>query len=388
MYHDNQQRPRDASGERARPRVITRMDATGEIVVITQADLRRAQQRLRASTRRRPSAGQADAGRDELGRPRSFKQRSSSPRSFGMRSSSPRSLGMRSSSPRSLGMRSFGGRLATLAGIIALAVPVALAVRGGDARSESLAPAETRPDAVPATIAPTPSDATTSAATTSPATTAPPTAAPTVTTAAPVTTQAAAPATTAARRRLACASKYTVVRGDSWSRIAGKVDVATGDMLAANDATARTLLLPGQVICLPPGATPTTTAPPATAPPTTKPRVTTTTVKTTPPPVTSPPVTSPTRTYTKDEIVQIIREEWPDHLEEKALTIVQRESRFNPLAKNSCCYGLFQINWNAHKSWLVTIGVTSATQLLDPRVNAHAAYIVYQRSGSFAPWGG
>lgn len=287
---------------------------------------------------------------------------------------------------RPIEMRSFAGRLVTLVGIIALAVPVALAVRGGDARSESLAPADTWPDTVPASIAPAPSTAapTTAAPTAPPA--APPTAAPPVTTAAPATTQAAAPATTAARKHLACASKYTVVRGDSWSRIAGKVDVATGDMLAANDATARTLLLPGQVICLPPGATPTTTAPPA--PPTTKAPATTkppaTTVKTTTP----PPNTSAPRTYTKDEIVQIIREEWPDHLEEKALAIVQRESRFNPLAKNSCCYGLFQINWNAHKSWLVTIGVTSATQLLDPRVNAHAAYIVYQRSGSFAPWGG
>jgi len=370
MYHDSQQRPRDASGERARPRVITRMDATGEIVVITQADLRRAQQRRRAPARRRPSTRPV-AGASSRGRPRP---------AMG-------SIELGSFKLPSFAMRSFAGRLATLVGIIALAVPVALAVRGGDARSESLAPADTWPDTVPATIAPAPSDAPTSAAT-APPTTAPPAAAPTVTTAAPATTQAAAPVTTAARKRLACASKYTVVRGDSWSRIAGKVDVATGDMLAANDATARTLLLPGQVICLPPGATPTTTAPPATAPPTTKPRVTTTTVKTTTPPVTAPPITSAPRTYTKDEIVQIIREEWPDHLEEKALAIVYRESRFNPLAKNSCCYGLFQINWNAHKSWLVTIGVTSATQLLDPRVNAHAAYIVYQRSGSFAPWGG
>lgn len=377
MYDDLRQRPRDVSGERARPRVITRMDATGEIVVITQADLRRAQQRQRASTRRRPFAH-----RDAVGGSGGLARR----RSSGMGSSRPRSSGLASFRLPSFAMRSFAGRLATLVGIIALAVPVALAVRGGDARSESLAPADTWPDTVPATIAPAPSDAPTSAAT-APPTTAPVSAAPTVTTAAPATTQAAA-ATTAARRRLACASKYTVVRGDSWSRIAGKVDVATGDMLAANDATARTLLLPGQVICLPPGATPTTTAPPATAPPTTKPRVTTTTVRTTTPPVTPPPITSAPRTYTKDEIVQIIREEWPDHLEEKALAIVYRESRFNPLAKNSCCYGLFQINWNAHKSWLVTIGVTSATQLLDPRVNAHAAYIVYQRSGSFAPWGG
>ena len=30
-------------------------------------------------------------------------------------------------------------------------------------------------------------------------------------------------------------------------------------------------------------------------------------------------------------------------------------------AKNSCCYGLFQINWDAHKSWLAGLGVTAPT---------------------------
>jgi len=36
--------------------------------------------------------------------------------------------------------------------------------------------------------------------------------------------------------------------------------------------------------------------------------------------------------------------------------------------------------------WLATIGITSKTQLYDPRVNAYAAFVLYQRSGSFAPW--
>ena len=227
---------------------------------------------------------------------------------------------------------------------------------------------------MPATIAPTPSDATTSAAPASPATTAPPTAAPTVTTAAPVTTQAAAPATTAARRRLACASKYTVVRGDSWSRIAQKMGVNTADMLAANNATTRTLLLPGNVVCMPSGATNTTTAPPTTRP---------------------TPTTKPTsggsgglvfaRKYTKAEIEKIIRDVWPAQLEEWALWQAWKESRYDNNAYNSCCYGLYQINFNAHKRWLKDYGITSPSQLFDPLVNAQMGTIVFRRMGGEWP---
>jgi hypothetical protein len=34
------------------------------------------------------------------------------------------------------------------------------------------------------------------------------------------------------------------------------------------------------------------------------------------------------------------------------------------------------------------MGVTSATQLYDPTVNATVAYALYQRAGGFGPWGG
>jgi hypothetical protein len=54
--------------------------------------------------------------------------------------------------------------------------------------------------------------------------------------------------------------------------------------------------------------------------------------------------------------------------------------------RNSCCYGLFQIYYSAHKTWLASIGVTSAAQLYDPRVNASAALALYNTSG-WAPWG-
>ena len=85
------------------------------------------------------------------------------------------------------------------------------------------------------------------------------------------------------------------------------------------------------------------------------------------------------------EAEAIIREVWPDDLEERALEIVHRESRFNANAQNWCCVGLFQIHWNAHKRWLSSIGITERRQLFDARTNATAAYALYQRNG-WSPW--
>ncbi len=79
---------------------------------------------------------------------------------------------------------------------------------------------------------------------------------------------------------------------------------------------------------------------------------------------------------------------WPDDIEDRALEIARRESNYQSNVNNWCCYGLFQIHWSAHRSWLATIGVTSAAQLYDPMVNASAAYALYQRAGGFGPWGG
>jgi hypothetical protein len=56
--------------------------------------------------------------------------------------------------------------------------------------------------------------------------------------------------------------------------------------------------------------------------------------------------------------------------------------------KNYCCYGLFQIYFDQHKSWLAQMGVTSAAQLYDPTVNANAALALYNRAGGWGPWGG
>lgn len=48
---------------------------------------------------------------------------------------------------------------------------------------------------------------------------------------------------------------YTVVRGDSWAWIASRADVSLRSLLAANDARASDLIVPGQVVRLPAGAT-------------------------------------------------------------------------------------------------------------------------------------
>jgi LysM repeat protein len=60
---------------------------------------------------------------------------------------------------------------------------------------------------------------------------------------------------------------YTVVAGDYWIGIAGKVGVTLEALLAANAATPESFLTPGQVINVPGGAaTPSSSVPPGTAP--------------------------------------------------------------------------------------------------------------------------
>ncbi|MFZ9628124.1 MAG: LysM peptidoglycan-binding domain-containing protein, partial [Ilumatobacteraceae bacterium] len=173
-----------------------------------------------------------------------------------------------------------------------------------------------------------------------------------------------------------CSGKYTVVSGDSWSLIADKVSVSVSSLLDVNDATTSTMLHVGDVLCLPKGASsPTTNAPVTTKAPSTTVKTTTT-------------VAAPSGPYySPAQIEAIIRDVWPDNLEDTALMIAIRESKLNPYVHNWCCYGLFQIYWEVHDVWLIPRGVTSAAQLYDPRTNATAAYWIYQRSGSFAPWG-
>lgn len=195
---------------------------------------------------------------------------------------------------------------------------------------------------------------------------------PAPTTAAPTTAAPAAPAAALTKAAaVACTKKYTVVSGDAWSVIASRTKVTMTQLLAANNATTKTVLLPGKSICLPANAT--VSAPkPATAPATTTPKASTGIVK--------------TRAYTQAEVQKIIRDIWPDELEEWALKQAWKESNWQNNVYNSCCYGLFQINFNAHKSWMAKYGVTNASQLLDPVVNTNMAVAVYRRMGGTGPW--
>jgi len=194
-----------------------------------------------------------------------------------------------------------------------------------------------------------------------------------------------------------CGDDYELAAGDYWIRIADAAGVDLADLLAVNDATVDTVLVPGGSICLPVGAS--TPAPPttpvpravatttATPAPTTRSSASTPTVTTTPP---APTTTVPARpaAVSAAEAVAIIRAVWPDDLEERAIEIAWRESNHRSNVNNSCCYGLFQIHWEAHRGWLSSMGVTSAWQLYDAKVNAAAAYTLYQRAGGFGPWGG
>ena len=139
-----------------------------------------------------------------------------------------------------------------------------------------------------------------------------------------------------------CAATYTVKIGDSWWRIAEKNNTTLRKVLTLNKAKKTTKLLVGSTVCVP---VPAQVAPPA-------------------------------QKFTRAEVIQIIRDAWPDELEERALAIVQRESKFQPgaVSGSRCCYGLFQIYYRWHKNWLPTVGVNSAQDLLNPMLNAKEAY--------------
>jgi soluble lytic murein transglycosylase-like protein len=84
-------------------------------------------------------------------------------------------------------------------------------------------------------------------------------------------------------------------------------------------------------------------------------------------------------------VEDVIRAVWPDDLEEHAVAIAWRESRFVPTARNACCYGLFQIHYGAHRAWLGSFGVDSPSDLFDPTTNARVALALYQAAG-WDPW--
>ncbi|CAB4897966.1 unannotated protein [freshwater metagenome] len=213
--------------------------------------------------------------------------------------------------------------------------------------------------------------------------------------AAPVPQTKLASSTAATR---SCTKSYKIVAGDYWILIAKKTSITLKSLLNVNSASTSTPLYAGRTVCLPGNAsTPTTVqhaarvavaapkAPSTTARAAAK--VTATTAKpAAAPATTSPPSTTPSRTYSAAEAEQIIRDVWPDDLEDHAVLIAKRESNLQPTARNYCCIGLFQIYWSVHRFWLAAIGVSSANSLLDPRINASAAYVLYLRNGGWGPW--
>jgi len=164
----------------------------------------------------------------------------------------------------------------------------------------------------------------------------------------------------------ACTS-FIVERGDSWSLLADYAGVGLSAMLRANNATARTIILPGQKLCVPSGAT------------FNRPGANVTTE------AAAPKLIIPKKRLSAAQSEAIIREVFPDKLERRALKIAKRESHLNHVAHSWCCLGLFQIYFGANKAFLGTLGITNASQLLDARTNATAAFAMYQRSG-WAPW--
>jgi LysM repeat protein len=171
-----------------------------------------------------------------------------------------------------------------------------------------------------------------------------------------------------------CGAKFSVQLGDSWSLLADYAGVGTRELLQVNKANARTVIVPGDELCVPSGARMRRPAPVATTQPARR--------ASSPKPV----VVVAAKRFTVAQSTRIIRDVFPDALEKRAFEIVQRESHTNAAAYNFCCYGLFQIHFQAHKSWLATIGVTNPSQLLDAGANARAALTLYKRSNSWAAW--
>jgi LysM repeat protein len=303
---------------------------------------------------------------------------------------STRSLGRTGRPSRRFGARAGRGsdpfvrRLLVLGVAFALLLPVFMALRGNGSPA-AVVPA---PGAV-AVIEPAAVQVPASVQSMSAA----PQAAPVAST--PALAAAVPQATTAPTlaRRPSCASPYTAVRGDFWLRIARIHGVRLSRLLQANSATVSTPLYPGSKVCLPSGATRAVTA--TTAPrtattqarttATTQPKTATTTRPTTA--TTAPPATAAPRSYTRQQVIDIIRYVWPDQLEDRAIQIATRESNLVPTARSSCCSGLFQIYYSVHKGWLAGLGITSAQMLLDPVLNSQAALDLYQRAGGWGPWG-
>ena len=202
-----------------------------------------------------------------------------------------------------------------------------------------------------------------------------------------------------------CAGTYTVVAGDYWLRFVDSSGASLDEWLASNGADAETQMYEGDELCIPPGAVAPepipvqTAAPETTIPPTSAAAPTTPAPTPAPPPPPPPPapvaapapppapVAAPARVASTDEVQALIREIWPDDIEERALQIAYNEARWRPDLNNWCCYGVFAIHFESGSKhgFLQRFGVTRAEQLFDARLNITIAYEMYKLSG-WSPW--
>ena len=293
-------------------------------------------------------------------------------------------------------------RIGAIAAVAVLAVPVALALRD-DGPSDDLR-------AVPSTL-----DTTTTVAllSPSPVSAVPVTAglavAPTVAAASEDDSDdesssdsddEAAAAAVAEEEAPECAGTYTVVAGDYWIRFVESSGATLDEWLAANDAAPDTELHVGDELCIPAGAQAPTATVAETAPPEPATPATEATQAPTAPPETSPPPPPPVETAapapvgnpasgrvaTTDEVQALIREIWPDDIEERALKIAYNEAKWRPDLHNWCCYGVFALYYDFVPANLkARYGVDEPSDLYDARTNISIAYEIYLLSG-WDPW--
>lgn len=94
------------------------------------------------------------------------------------------------------------------------------------------------------------------------------------------------------------------------------------------------------------------------------------------------PVWVPSGPLSVEDMIRVV---WPDDLEQWALGIAYRESRYQARVHTWCCYGIFQIH-QIHLQWLCEAGIACTIEdLYDPMTNIKAAYALYQRNGK-GPW--
>ena len=101
-------------------------------------------------------------------------------------------------------------------------------------------------------------------------------------------------------------------------------------------------------------------------------------------------VTSGSGTLTGREVYDLCRSVgFTESQAEVMVNIAWGESswRVAPSPHPACCWGLFQINWDAHQSWLKRdFGLKKAEDLHDPTINAKAARQLYVWRGNYNDW--